>query len=177
MKTNSCVISRVLSLALLIAGPCGLRAAGPPSAATGSVANSATSVTSGVTSNPSGALSGATPGNVTPSSLVMIENRARVFGNQASASGTRYFSVTDSDLIGKTPAEIVKRLSPAPVSAADGVRALEIVVALRHPLTLYTDGGEPNIGTAVVQSAPSATPIEVNSYIFGADLTVVNKKP
>jgi hypothetical protein len=107
----------------------------------------------------------------------MIENRARVFGNQVSASGTQYFSVTDSDLVGKTPAEIIKRLSPAPVSPGDNVRALDIVVTLRHPLTLYTGGSEPNIGTAVIQAGSSARPIEVHSYIFGADLTVINKKP
>ena len=178
MKTNLHIIPQILSIATLIAGPCFLNAADPPAAATSSLTRSATSVTSGVTSNPSSAASGATPGNITPSSLVMIENRARVFGNQTSASGTRYFSVSDSDLIGKTPAQIIQRLSPPPVRTGDAVRAMQIVVELRHPLTLYTDGkNEPNIGTAVVQASPSARPIEVHSYIFGADLTVIDKKP
>lgn len=178
MTTNLHTFSRILSLAILIVAPCLLRAAGPPPAATSSLANSATSVTSGVKSNPSSAASGATPGNITPSSLVMIDNRARVYGNQTSASGTKYFSVTDSDLIAKTPSEVIQRLSPPPVRAGDGTRTMQIVVELRHPLTLYTDGtAEPNIGTAVVQASPSARPIEVHSYIFGADLTVMRKTP
>jgi hypothetical protein len=179
MKTNVYTIPQIVFSAGLIAAPCVLNAAGPPPAATSSFVNSATSVTSGATSNPSSDASGATPGNVTPSSLVMIKNRARVFGSQIdAANGVRYFAVSDSDLIGKTPAEIIQRLSPTPISSGNGLRDMEIVVELRHPLTLYTDGTtEPNIGTAVVQASSSARPIEVHSYIFGADLTVIDKKP
>lgn len=178
MKNNFYIVRRILSLVILIAGPCFIHAAGPQSAATSSLVNSANSVTSGVTSNPSGAASGATPGDITPSSLVMVKNRARVYGNQIRPNGTEYFYASDSDLAGKTEAEIIQRLSPPPVRAGDGTRDMEIVVELKHPLTLYTDGStEPNIGTAVIQGSPSARPIEVHSYIFGADLTVINKRP
>jgi hypothetical protein len=177
MKANLHTVLQCLFLAILIAAPRSLRAQGPPPTATTYLANSATSVASGVTSNPASAASGATPGNVDPSTLVMIENRARVFGNQTSASGTRYFAVTDSDLVGKTPAQTMQLLSPPPVPANGGVHAVEIVIDLRHPLTLYTDGSEPNIGTAVIQGSSSARPIEVDSYIFGVDLTVMNGRP
>ena len=178
MKTNLHAIPQFLFIATVLAAPC-VHAAGPPPAATSSFVNSAASVSGGATSNPSSDASGATPGNVTPSSLVMIKNRARVFGAQIdAANGVRYFAVSDSDLIGKTPAQIIQRLSPAPATSGGGLRDVEIVVELRHPLTLYTDGSvEPNIGTAVVQGSSPASPIEVHSYIFGADLTVVNKKP
>jgi hypothetical protein len=176
MTTNLYSIPLILSIIILIAAPYLLSAAGPPPSATSSLVNSANSVTAGATSNPASAASGATPGNVTPSSLVMVKNRARVFGTQTSANGTHYFAVTDSDLIGKSPDEMIQRLSPAAVRTGEGIRVLEIVVDLRHPLSLYTDGSEPNVGTAVVQASSSARPIEVHSYIFGANLTV-NKKP
>lgn len=123
------------------------------------------------------ATSGAASGTVTPSSLVMIENRARVLGNQTSASGTRYFAVTDSDLVGKTPDQIIHLLSPTAISTADGVRTMEIVVDLKRPLTLYNSTGEQiNIGTAIVQGSPSFRQIEVHSSILASDLTVIDKK-
>jgi hypothetical protein len=118
----------------------------------------------------SSARSVVTSGAVTPSSLVI--NRARIFGSQTSASGTRYWAVRDSDLIGKTPDEIIQRLSPSPVRAGDGVRTMEIVVDLKHPITLYQQA---NIGTVVVESSPSLRQIQVHSSIFATNLTVIPK--
>jgi hypothetical protein len=135
----------------------------------------ASSMTGSLVRSSNAATAGAVSGTVTPSSLVMIENRARVLGNRL-ANGIRYFAVTDSDLIGKTPAEIMQRLSPSPIRAGDGVRSMEIVVDLKRPLTLYTSGGEPNIGTAIIQASPSLRQVEIHSSIF-ANLTVIDKGP
>jgi hypothetical protein len=51
----------------------------------------------------------------TPSTLVMIENRARTLGERASASGQMYFVVKDTDLAGKSPEEI----NPPPFAQRD----------------------------------------------------------
>lgn len=100
-----------------------------------------------------------------PSARVMVESRARTLGTRLSASRTRYFSVADVDLIGKSPAEVMERLSPAPVGARDGVRAMEILVDVRRPTALHTRGQIPtDIGTATV-SARGVRRFESNATI------------
>jgi hypothetical protein len=114
-------------------------------------------------------------GTYTPSTLVMIESRARTLGNRPSASGTRYFAVTDADLIGKTPDEVLKRLSPPVITAVGGLRQIDVVVDLQRPITLFPTADQPaNVGTAVVQSS-GFNNIAVNSIIAGAQLTVIPK--
>ena len=133
----------------------------PPRISTDSLVPSSTTVSSGT---------------YTPSTLVMIENRARVLGNRLSASGTRYFAVTDADLVGKTPDEVLRRLSPPVITAVGGLRQIDIVVDLQRPITLFPTADQPaNVGTAVVQSS-GFNNIAVNSIITGAQLTVIPKK-
>ena len=111
----------------------------------------------------------------TPSSLVMIENRAKTLGSRLSASGTQYFAVRDADLIGKTPDEVLTRLSPPVITPGAGLRQVDIVVDLQRPITLFPAADRPaNIGTAVVQSM-GFTNIAVNSAISGAQITVLPK--
>lgn len=114
-------------------------------------------------------------GTYTASTLVMIENRARTLGDRVNGSDTRYFAVTDADLIGKKPEEIIQRLSPTTITAGDQVRKLEIMVDLQRPITLYTDPNQPvNIGTATVQGAGLKN-IDVHSSIFANAIQVVTK--
>ena len=114
-------------------------------------------------------------GDYTPSSLVMIENRARTLGDRCDASGTRYFAVKDSDLIGKKPQEIVQLLAPTAIKAGDGVRKMEVLVDLQKPIMIYTNPGQSAyIGTVVAQGS-GLRQIEVHSSIFANDLTIVGK--
>jgi hypothetical protein len=114
-------------------------------------------------------------GTYTPSALAMIENRARTLGNRVNGSGTRYFAVTDADLIGKKPEEIIQRLSPAIITAGDRVQKMEILVDLQRPITLYTDANQPvNIGTAIVQGERLRN-IDVHSRIFANAVQVVTE--
>ena len=109
-------------------------------------------------------------------SMVMIKNRARTLGNQATGSRTRYFAVGDSDLIGKNPEEVLKLLEPTPVNASDGVRRLDLLIDVtRAPLTILgRPGQELNVGMAVVDSLGLKN-IEVHSNIFTSGLTVVSR--
>ena len=88
------------------------------------------------------------------STLVMITNRARTLGNQASAARTRYFVATDADLRGKTPEETLQRLTPAEIRPGDHVRTLEVLIDLKRPVTVRPEAGQTaNIGTAIVEAA------------------------
>lgn len=110
-----------------------------------------------------------------PSALALIKNRARTLGNQMSASRTRYFAVTDADLAGASPESVATRLSPSGISAADHVRAIEIVVDLHHPLTVQTARDQPfQIGTAII-AAPGPHLIDVHASIFASELTLLVK--
>ena len=94
----------------------------------------------------------------------LISNRARTLANQVSASGTKYFAVTPNDLRGKSPDEILKRLSPV-IRPEDGVRSLQILVDLQRHLTIYSD--QPvYIGTAVLEGR-GFKPIDVRSLLHG----------
>jgi hypothetical protein len=110
-----------------------------------------------------------------PSAIVMIENRARVLANRASAGGTRYFEVRSSDLAGKTPDQVIQRLSPSVISQGEFVRKVELVVDLQRPLTIVTNGSQPvNIGTASFQG--NVANVEVHANIISSDITIISKK-
>lgn len=114
-------------------------------------------------------------GTYSKSALVMITNRAHTLGDRLSASGTRYFAVTDADLAGASPQEALARLSPTAITAADHVRHLQIVVDVTRPVTV--DGsaaGSTSIGTAII-SGPGVRYLNVTSYIFANGLTVRDK--
>jgi hypothetical protein len=111
-----------------------------------------------------------------PATEIMVQNRARTLGNSLSGSGTRYFAATDTDLKGLSPAQALARLSPPPVSAANGVRKLEISINLQQPLIVEARSGQPiDIGTAVVQAAGGVQNVEVHASIFFDGITVLNK--
>ena len=150
----------VLSLLTVVVFPLSLAAQHTPMVSVDSIVRPATAMSSG---------------DYTPSSIVMIENRAKVLGNRTTASGTRYFAVKDSDLVGKKPEEIVQSLAPAAIQAGDGVKKMEVLVNLQKPITLYTNADQPAyIGTVVAQAA-GLRQIEVHSSIFTNDLTIVGK--
>lgn len=107
-----------------------------------------------------------------PSSLVMTRNRARTLGDQATATGDRYFSVTDLDLQGKSNEEIVQRLAPKEVMASEGVRRLHIVVDVERPLTIRATGNV-SAGTAVIDRA--VRHVEINSTVRVNQLKVIAK--
>lgn len=116
-----------------------------------------------------------TTGSPDPSTKVMVRNRARVFGDQISADGTRYFYVGDSDVRGKTPDQVLQRLSPTAISAGDHVRQIDIVVNLNTPLTVFTKPGQPiYIGTAQVEGAGIQS-ITVNAMILTDGITIISK--
>jgi hypothetical protein len=114
------------------------------------------------------------PEGYTQSTLVMIENRARSLGDRTSASGQKYFVVKDADLAGKSPEEVIRRLSPSAIGTVNQVRELNILVELDRPLTILAASGEPvNIGTATVER--SVRQIDVRSIILANAITIVNK--
>ncbi|SRR5579885_750412 len=110
-----------------------------------------------------------------PSTEVMIRNRARVFRDRLTASGAKYWALTDYDLAGKTPDQVLQRLSPSAIKASDGVREMNIVVALRKPLTVFAKAGEPiSLGTADVEGADVRS-ISVKSTISINGVNIVPK--
>jgi len=114
------------------------------------------------------------PSAGTPTPLVMIQNRARVLGDRASANGTRYFSARDLDVAGKSSAEVLKRLSPPPVNSSDGIRKVEAVIELRHPLTVVSQSRDPIlIGTTVVRGPVHS--LEVITSIIKSEIKIIQK--
>lgn len=110
-----------------------------------------------------------------PSTEVMIRNRAKVFRDRLTASGKKYWSLTDSDLIGKPPDQVLQRLSPSAIKASDGIREMNIVVDLRKPLTVFAGAGELiSLGTAEVEGADLRS-ISVKSTISTNGVKVVSK--
>jgi len=73
----------------------------------------------------------------------MVVNRSRVLGDKVDGAGTRYFSLRDSDLVGKTPAQVTQRLTPTVVTPQQSVKTLDIVVDLDRPLFVTTTGKAP----------------------------------
>src|SRR5437868_13837583 len=67
-----------------------------------------------------------------PSTEVMLRNRARVFRGRLTASGAKYWSLTDTDLAGKRPDQVLERLSPTAIKASDGAREMNILLDLRR---------------------------------------------
>jgi len=150
----SIAISAILLLPALLSGQ------GPPRVPTGSLVRAAT---------------GSSNGAWDPTTQVMIANRARVLGNRATASGTQYFAVTDRDIANTKPEDLIQRLSPVVTSGGEPVRKVEILVDLQRPLTVVTHSRQSvNLGTAILET-PSLRNIEVDTGIFGADLTVIAK--
>src|SRR5258708_3325912 len=112
------------------------------------------------------------PEGYTQPTLLMIENRARTLGQRATVNGEKYFVVKDADLAGKSPEEMIRRLSPSTIGA--GIRELNILVELDRPLTILAASGESvNVGTATVERA--VRQIEVRSIILANGITIVNK--
>jgi len=117
----------------------------------------------------------ATTGSPDPSTEVLVKNRARVFADRVSASGVRYWSLVNSDLNGKTPDQVLQRLSPTAIRASDHVREMDIVVDLKEPLTVFTKPGQSfSIGTAQVDGARVHS-ITVTSIISTNGLTIISK--
>jgi hypothetical protein len=107
--------------------------------------------------------------------LTMVVNRSRVLGDRVDGSGTRYFSVRDSDLIGKTPAQVAQRLAPSVVTPKENVRTLEIVVELDRPLFVSTTGKEPfAIGTAILDG--KLKDLQVNTNITLREVKITRKE-
>lgn len=158
------VISTFAPLLAFLLVPC-LTAQQAPASFGGSVARSATPPVS----------TNAASRTLSPSAQILIQNRARVYGDRVSANGTQYFYVSDSSLRGKTPDEILKSLSPAPTAPSSRVRDIQSVVNLSHPLTLYVERDQSiNIGTAIVQGAALKN-IEAHSSIVMPHLTILPK--
>ncbi|QOY88167.1 hypothetical protein [Paludibaculum fermentans] len=107
--------------------------------------------------------------------LTMVVNRSRVLGEKVDGSGTRYFSVRDSDLVGKTPAQVAQRLAPAVVTPKENVRTLEIVVDLERPLFVTTTGKAPfAIGTAILDG--KLNNLQVNTNITLGEVKITRKE-
>lgn len=100
-----------------------------------------------------------------PAAGTLVRNRARELGTRPSGNGTRYFAVRDADLQGvRSSEEILRRLTPPPVGADDGVKAYEVSIELRQPIHLRVDSRtEVRIGTVV--SAPEVRSLAVRSSI------------
>jgi hypothetical protein len=110
-----------------------------------------------------------------PTTALMVANRARTLGDKPSGSGTRYFSATDLDLSKLTPQQRLQRLSPAPVVAGDGVRKLEISIDLKDPLFVEAQSGQSiDIGSADIK-AQGHQNVEVNASIFLNGVNAINK--
>jgi hypothetical protein len=109
-----------------------------------------------------------------PGLMVMIENRARVLLDKVDGSGTRYFSVKDSDLAGKTPEEVAKRLSPTPVIQGN-VKKVDVAVDLERPRILYTDGKVPlAIGTTTIEG--NVKDVDIRTSIILNDVTIKKRQ-
>lgn len=107
--------------------------------------------------------------------IAEIKNRARVLGDKSSASRTRYVSITDEDLRGaSTSQEVLKRLAPAPVKADQGIKRVEVVVDLEHPIFLRVPRDQiALVGTVLVEGR--VNDLVVNSSIYKAHVTVTPK--
>jgi hypothetical protein len=106
--------------------------------------------------------------------LTMVVNRSRVLGDKVDGSGTRYFSVRDSDLVGKTPAQVTQRLTPTVVTPQQNVKTVDIVVALDRPLFVTTTGKAPfAIGTAILDG--KLKDLQVNTDITLREVKITRK--
>jgi hypothetical protein len=162
MQTHKVML--VLAVLVLALAPCAVAQQAPASFA-GSLVRSATPPIS----------TDAASRTIAPSTQVLIQNRARVYGDRVSADGTRYFYVSDSTLRGKTPEEVLQNLSPTAIASNDHLRDIESVVNLSHPLTLYAEPNQSiNIGTAIVQGAGLKN-VEAHSSVVTQGLTILPK--
>jgi len=123
----------------------------------------------------------ATPVATTPvpetiaGTLTMVVNRSRVLADKVDGAGTRYFSVTDSDLAGKTPAQVIQRLTPSVVTPQQNVKTLDIVVALDRPLFVTTTGKVPfAIGTAILDGKLKDLQVDTNITLPEVKITRKN---
>src|SRR4051812_42944647 len=73
-----------------------------------------------------------------PSNQVLIHNRARVYDNHVSGTGTRYFYVLDSALCGNASNKLLHNVLPT-IAPNGCLRDVQVVVDLIRPLTLYAD--------------------------------------
>jgi hypothetical protein len=116
----------------------------------------------------------ATPTNMLAgaNTRVMIENRARVFGDRVSGGGTRYFAVTDADLAGKTESQVANILSPT-LAPSQQVRQVDIVVDLHKPVTLTSTSPAPvTIGTVTASAPENNRPLLIVTNISTSGITV-----
>ncbi len=161
---HTCKLMLTFTLVVLVLVP-GLVAQQTPASFAGSLVRSATPPPS----------TDAASRTLSPSNQMLIQNRARVYGDRVSANGTRYFYLSDSALRGKSPDEVLQSLSPTPIGPNDHVRVVETVVNLSHPLTLYADRDQPiSIGTAIVQGAGLKN-VEAHSNVSTQGLTILPK--
>jgi hypothetical protein len=123
----------------------------------------------------------ATPVAATPvpesiaGTLTMVVNRSRVLGDKVDGAGTRYFSVRDSDLVGKTPAQVAQRLTPTVVTPQQSVKTLDIVVDLNRPLFVTTTGKTPfAIGTAILDGKVKDLQVDINISLQEVKITRKN---
>jgi hypothetical protein len=106
--------------------------------------------------------------------LTMVVNRSRVLGDKVDGAGTRYFSLRDSDLVGKTPAQVTQRLTPTVVTPQQSVKTLDIVVDLDRPLFVTTTGKAPfAIGTAILDG--KVKDLQVDSNISLQEVKITRK--
>jgi len=106
--------------------------------------------------------------------LTMVVNRSRVLADKVDGAGTRYFSVRDSDLVGKTPAQVTQRLTPTVVTPQQNVKTLDIVVAVDRPLFVTTTGKAPfAIGTAILDG--KVKDLQVDSNISLQEVKITRK--
>ncbi len=108
--------------------------------------------------------------------IALIENRARVFRDRLSASGTRYWAVTDRDLVGKSPQAVAAALAPSAITGA--VRKVEVVVDVNRPIAVAPEPKKDlNIGTVTLTPAAAMkdTNIQANTYISAPNLRIVRK--
>jgi hypothetical protein len=112
--------------------------------------------------------------NITGTQTLII-NRSRVLLDSVDGAGNRYFSVRDSDLTGKTPVEVVRRLTPTPVTPEQKVKTMNIVIDIERPLFVTTTGQETfMIGTTVVDG--NVRDLQVNSDITLGTVKITKKR-
>lgn len=122
-----------------------------------------------------------TPSSPSQSSSVLasaeINSRSRALGGQASASGTRYISVTDQDIKGNmSNQDVQKVISGAKVEATDTTtRRIQMAVDVQKPLTIEVPQNQAfTIGTIQVDPNRMAN-LDIESYINAKQITVVTK--
>lgn len=141
-----------------------IRAQGPPPSVLGAV------VRSSLPANPTGV-------HPTVPPTALIKNRARVLSDETTASGTRYFAVSERDVAGKSPSEVLGLLRPKTVQPDDGVRKMQVLVDLTRsrPMSISSKRGEPATVGTVFAEGHGLHRLDVESVIRTPRMTVVGR--